>query len=402
MNSIIYLIIWSNCLAKEALQLALLKKLNPRSKRFQIVSFFIFSTLVVVVAAFIVQWEFYDPEKVFALLREEETGQGQSLSAANQGRQDDNSKLPLSINIVFLGLDITEQVERFGRQEISDRIQPDTIIFATLDIREKKVKAISISRDSKVPIIGRGINDKINHAYYYGAKYGEGVDEQTRAAEGIRFTLEAIENLMEASVDFHITIDIDCLIKIVDLMGGVYYDVEQDIRADLGQGRVLIEKGYQHLDGEHFFYYIQYRDLYGRNHDRMDRQQRIIKSTFKQYRDTGKISKIPAVIHALRNSIVTNLDSRYIGALLRFARELEPDSITFYSFEGEGIFTELGYYFYIDEEHRAAVLDEMLGVKANSLGIIKGVPIEFEGEDEEYELNLFQGDFRNNDPLFLD
>jgi anionic cell wall polymer biosynthesis LytR-Cps2A-Psr (LCP) family protein len=154
---------------------------------------------------------------------------------------------------------------------------------------------------------------------------------------------------------------------------------------------VLIEEGYQLLDGEHLFYYVHYRDVYGQQNDRMERHQRIIQSAFEQFRSVGKLSKILRVLSTIRNNLVTNLDNRYIGALMQFATELEMENIKFYTFEGEGMFTEYGYYFYIDEAHRAAVVEEFLGVEVEELGIVKGIPFEFDEEEEELEntLDLF-------------
>ena len=374
--------------------MSLKKTLKPGTDSFKVTVFIVISSLVVFSGAAVSFWDYYDPEKVFS---EFETLQDQNHYNDREDQNLNNStdqsgepeyKLPLKVNIVFLGLDRTEQVERFGREEVSGEVQTDAIIFATLDIREHKVKAITITRDATVPIVSLGVIDKINHAYKYGERYGDGDDSISRSEEGIRYAVETVENLMGAPVDFYITIDIDDLINIVDMIGGIYYYVEQDIRADLGQGRVLIEEGYQHLDGVHFFYYVQYRDIYGRQQDRMDRHQRILKSAFEQFRDTGNISKIPSIFDALKSSINTNLSSRHIGALARFGRELDMEDIEFYSFEGEGIFTELGYYYYIDEEHRAEVLDEMLGVEVKELGVVKGTPVE-EDDEADSGLNLF-------------
>ena len=373
--------------------MSLTNRLRPGTYSFEVLVFIVISSLVVVLVAIASLWDYYDPEKVFSDFAVSEEREPVAVDDTKETDESLNDKpeyqLPLRVNIVFLGLDQTEQVERFGRQEIADTVQTDAIIFASLDIRNQTVKAINISRDAKVPIINAGFNDKINHAYSHGKRSAED-DSISGSEEGVRYSLETIENLLGVPVDFYVTIDIDDLIEIVDLMGGIYYDVEKDIRADLGQGRVLIEEGYQHLDGKHYFYYVQYRDVYGRHHDRMDRHQRILKSTFEQFRKTGNLTRIPSVLNKLSGSIKTNLESRHIGALARFAGDLDMDDVNFYSFEGEGIFTELGYYFYIDEEHRAEMLEEVLDAEVEELGIAKGVPVEEEEEDSG--LNLFQGD----------
>ena len=44
----------------------------------------------------------------------------------------------------------------------------DTIMVLSINPKEKKTELVSIPRDTKAEIAGRGTEEKINHAYAYG------------------------------------------------------------------------------------------------------------------------------------------------------------------------------------------------------------------------------------------
>ena len=101
-----------------------------------------------------------------------------------------------------------------------------------------------------------GIKDKINHSYFHGYHYGKGKD---RDAEGLRFTLEtASSTLGGIPIHYYAAVDMDGVVYIVNAMGGVWYDVEEDL-CDR-HGNVKLAKGPQHLMGEQFLTYVRHRD----------------------------------------------------------------------------------------------------------------------------------------------
>jgi polyisoprenyl-teichoic acid--peptidoglycan teichoic acid transferase len=61
-------------------------------------------------------------------------------------------------SVLMLGVD-----ERPG-----DRGRSDTIIVLTINPEMNSVKMLSIPRDTRTEIVGRGTQDKINHAYAFG------------------------------------------------------------------------------------------------------------------------------------------------------------------------------------------------------------------------------------------
>ena len=72
-------------------------------------------------------------------------------------------------SVLMLGVD-----ERKG-----DKGRSDTMIVLTVNPNKNSVKMLSIPRDTRTEIIGRGKEDKINHAYAFG---------------GVEMSMDTVEN----------------------------------------------------------------------------------------------------------------------------------------------------------------------------------------------------------------
>ena len=94
-------------------------------------------------------------------------------------------------------------------------------------IRKKKTELVSIPRDTKAEIAGRGTEEKINHAYAYG---------------GPNMAVKTIEKLMNVPIDHYATIDMDGLHDMIDTLGGV--DVVSNSTFTMGANHFV--KGEKH------------------------------------------------------------------------------------------------------------------------------------------------------------
>ena len=65
---------------------------------------------------------------------------------------------------------------------------------------------VSVPRDTRAKIVGKGTTEKINHAYAYG---------------GPKMAVNSLEKLMDVPVDHYISIDMDGVKTVVDELGGV-------------------------------------------------------------------------------------------------------------------------------------------------------------------------------------
>jgi len=289
--------------------------------------------------------------------------QAQSLIEKTAEYQDslDDSFSSEVINIALLGFDRLEsQTQNYYGY------RPDTIIIASINLRTAQVNLLSIPRDSYVQIHGTKKYDKINHAYIYG--YLSTDNNKIAHDKGMTTTLMTIQDFL-GGVPIHnyVSLDMDGAATIVDSIGGVYHDVDVEVRSLDGQGIKLLDKGYQLLDGKHFIIYVRDRaDYHGGERGRTQRSQQIIIALFKQFKKEGRLNDLPSLYRTLNQNMETELNITQILALSIFALRVDPDQIKTSVFSGEGQFSNQGgrniWFFLIDEEKRVELIRDIFGV----------------------------------------
>lgn len=264
------------------------------------------------------------------------------------------------VNIALLGFDRNAARDKYYRL-----YRPDTIMIATLNFDHTSVSIVNIPRDSYVKINGTEGYDKINHSYMYGHDR-PGVEDPHRS--GIDTVLKTIEDFLGGiPVHYYVSLDMDGVAEIVDKLGGFYYDVDVEVRSNMGRGRLLLEQGYQHLDGKKFLYYVRDRAT-GGDLERSQRQQQILIAAFRQMRRQGRLGELPGLYRTLTENVETNLSPRQIAALALFGTRVEPDTIKTYVFNGEMQYAPRGSidalnYWVIDEKARVSLINEIFGVE---------------------------------------
>ncbi len=266
-----------------------------------------------------------------------------------------------NINIVLLGFDRSE-----ARDKRYSIYRPDTIMVASINFRKAEVSLLSIPRDSYVQIHGTGIYDKINHSYMYGYnRTGEGEDPHR---SGLKTTIMTIRDFLGGlPIHDYIIVDMDGTEAIIDSIGGIYYEVEGEVRCSCAKGGLLVEEGYQLLDGEKFMHYVRNRAGHqGGETGRIKRQQQIMIALLDQLKSPAGVTRIPALYRALNDNVRTELNLLRLGALGIAALRVDLSEIDTYVFSGRG---QLSYqngqniwYLVIDEAERVNIIREVFGV----------------------------------------
>ena len=129
-----------------------------------------------------------------------------------------------------------------------DGTRTDTIIIAHLDTTDHTVALLSIPRDTPVATGNGGIM-KINSVYA-----GGGADGMQRLSGRLR-------ELLGFPVDGYVLVNLDAFKKTVDLVGGVEFDVPQDMDyEDASQDLYIhLKAGLQRLDGEKAMELVRFR-----------------------------------------------------------------------------------------------------------------------------------------------
>ena len=250
----------------------------------------------------------------------------------------------------------------------------DTLMIATIDPRLDQATLLSIPRDTRVKIRGRGY-DKINAAYAYG---------------GVALTESTVENFLGIDIDHYVQIDTNSFVKIVDAIGGVDIDVEkrmfyEDPWDDNGGLVIDLYPGQQHMDGKTAVTYVRYRDSEG-DIGRVKRQQAFMAACMDKITSPEIVPRIPKIVREVIDAVETDMSLRQLLELagaLKAAQQngLEADMVP-------------GYPLYIDEISYWIPDVELLRISvADALGIAVDPYLRerFERDAREYRDSIPDG-----------
>ncbi len=217
-----------------------------------------------------------------------------------------------------------------------DGLRTDTIMIARMDVNDHSVAIMSIPRDtlieSAMPV------PKINGAYSY-----VGMGER-----GINNLKSHLATLLGFEVDGYALINLDAFVELVDLVGGVEFNVPMKMQySDPSQDLYIdLEAGLQTLDGEHAMQLVRYRKGYAtQDLQRTQVQQQFLKALAKQCLKVVNLPKIGEMAEIFMENVTTDLT---VGNIAYFGQELlqcDFDEMYTYTLEGEGVtMNGLSYY----------------------------------------------------------
>lgn len=202
----------------------------------------------------------------------------------------------------------------------------DTIMLASVSSKTEQINILSIPRDTKVNI--KGNNVKINSAYGMG-KEGERID----------LPIELIKNITGLSINYYAVVTPDVVVDVVDILGGVQFDVPQRMYyVDPTQDLVIdLQAGPQLLDGDKAEQYLRYRSGYA-NADlgRISAQQEFIKELFRQKFKLKYITKAGAIFNTVKENVDTNISAGDVGKFAKLAMNFNDYEVNTYQLPGVG------------------------------------------------------------------
>lgn len=237
----------------------------------------------------------------------------------------------------------------------------DTIMVASYNPQTQAASLLSIPRDT---FVGKSEStasayDKINALYQKSPEK----------------TLEAVNSITGLEIKYYVVIDNQALIKLVDLIGGVEFEVPIDMDYDdTSQNlHIHLDQGLQTIDGEKAEQLLRFRknndgtsypSSYGDNDiGRMKTQRNFIIATIKQTLQPENILKIKGIIDIAYEYIETNLDLSVIKDYVPYAVNINPDNIKSASLPGAP--KSLGpsnlSFYKLDEDATEELLEELYG-----------------------------------------
>ncbi len=191
----------------------------------------------------------------------------------------------------------------------------DVLMLLQVAADRKSAFAISIPRDSYVPVPGYGTT-KINAAFAYG---------------GPSLLVQTVEQLTNIRVDHFLSVDFNGFKAITDALGGVDVRVAEETHA-FG---VTFTQGVNHLDGDSALAYVRQRyRLPGGDFDRVQRQQsylRAVMATVSRDNLLTDPARLDNFMLAVTGSMsvdeeLSNLD---LAGLALGLRNLQPADVAF-------------------------------------------------------------------------
>lgn len=249
-----------------------------------------------------------------------------------------------TINVLLLGIS----------EDLNSKLT-DTIMVCSYNPKTQRASILSIPRDTYIGKNKNSVkaNDKLNTVY---------------SKSGIDTCMEKVEQITGIELDYYAVVNTKALIKIVDIIGGVNFDVpiKMDYDDPTQNLHIHLNKGMQKIDGEKAEQLLRFRhnnngstysQEYGDNdYGRMKTQREFIKETMKQTLQLKNITKAKKIISAVFENVNTNVEEGLIKQYLPYAIEFNTDSILMEQLPGESTkYNDVWVYEYNKKETTSLV-----------------------------------------------
>lgn len=226
-----------------------------------------------------------------------------------------------TLNVLLLGIDA----------EDNQRGRSDAIMVMQLDPNTDEMTIVSIPRDARTEIVGKGIDDKINHAHAFG---------------GPDMAVATVENFLDIDIDYYVSINMDGLVELVDELGTISISNEvawTDKKYDFPEGVV-------EMDGDKTMAYVRMRKKdpmgdFGRTH----RHRKVIEGIIHEGASVGSVPKFSGMIDILGSNMSTNMDFDDMKKLFGGYKDTRRN-VTEYMVNGSGTTIDGIYYLIVPDE----------------------------------------------------
>lgn len=241
-----------------------------------------------------------------------------------------NQKTPFSI--LLLGIDSGDK----GR---IDRGRSDTIMVMTVNPNTGKSTLLSIPRDTYAEIVGKGFQDKINHAYSFG---------------GPAMSMNSVQNYLDIPIDYYVSVNMKGIQQIVDAVGGITLTPSRSFNQD---GFSFVEGQPTQMNGEMALSYSRMRKL-DSDYGRQGRQREVVLETLNKIASFNSVLNYQSVLKTMEDNVLTNLTfDELVSVFLNYRTALT--NLEQIQLQGSGQRMGGIYYEIIPEEQLQEVRQEL-------------------------------------------
>ena len=209
--------------------------------------------------------------------------------------------------IYISGIDTKGSINSVGRSDVN--------MLAVINPKENKILLVHTPRDYYVKLHSKEAYDKLTHSGIY----------------GIEESLNTMEDLYAADIDFYFKINFSSVIALVDSINGITVDVpmnfcEQDSSRRFGSYQICLKKGEQTLNGEEALALARHRhSLSNGDMGRGSNQELVIKAIIDKITSPSIISKYSTILNTMQNHMVTNMNEKSITKLAKHQISKNPN-----------------------------------------------------------------------------
>ena len=270
------------------------------------------------------------------------------------------------LNVMLMGIDAKEN----GGTTSGSMPHTDVMMVIAINFDEKTVDLITLPRDTLTTAPGHYGYYKLNGVFNVGlGGWKKPTGQANDLADGFLLTCRAAEQWLGGiSIPYYYAVDFQAVINIVDAIGGIDYDVDQQFNAF--NSNKTYHTGMQHLDGDAVMGYLRIRNgADGLDSSRTARQRKMMVAIFNKLKSEGTLSMIPSLITAANSGIYTNTTLIQTTSLASYATKLNTDSIRTRSMFGEISDIEYDWrYVYVDQQNRIDLIREVFGIEVGPVG----------------------------------
>lgn len=235
----------------------------------------------------------------------------------------------------------------------------DTIIVASYNPKTQNASMLSIPRDTYVE----------NGKYKYTAQ--NKINSLFNGGQTPEKTIQAINKITGLDLKYYILVNTEALTKLVDLIGGLQFDVPADMKYDDSAQNLHInlKKGMQTLTGAQVEQLVRFRHNndgtsysyeYGNeDYGRMRTQRDVIVAIAKQTLKFKNIKEIKNLINIMQQYVYTNMSFNLIVDYVPYAININMDNLQTAQLPGKSDFRGGGWFFFHDEEETKQVVDQL-------------------------------------------
>ncbi len=238
------------------------------------------------------------------------------------------------MNVLLMGVDKSETLS-------------DVMMLAQLNVATNSINILQIPRDTYIN--NRRGDKKLNSAI---------------SAGGPERTIQELQTVIDIEVDEYVLVTTSGFRDVIDAIGGVYYDVPQDMKYNdpLQDLDIDLKKGYQLLDGDKAEQFVRFRAGYATGDlGRIEAQSGFIKEAIRQILEkysASSDSEMGELLSAIMGMVDTSFSIADILNYAPYILNVDMNAVNIMRLEGEGQYRGGISYFIADDRKNKQLINE--------------------------------------------